>query len=150
MRSSVIAAAGLVALGAVAALAATSLAGGDDADIVSADRGLHPVAATEVSRDEAAGPAPMRQPRRASQKLSYVQTKPIQIPPHTEEAAEINKCPKGSKAVGGYFATTTDGKFLDLNQPVPDAPRKWRIGVFNSTDVADHAVFGIVCISDVR
>ena len=143
-------AAGLVALGAMAALAATSLAGGDDADIVSPSRGLHQVAAEEVPRDEAAGRVTLRQRRREPQRVSYIQTAPLLIPPRTEEAAEVGRCPKGNEAVGGYFATGNAGTFLDLNQALPDSPRKWRIGVYNATNEEDRVIFGVVCLSNVR
>lgn len=141
---------GLVALGATATLAATSVAGGDDGDIVSPSRGLHQLAAEEVSGGEVAGPAPVRQSRRGPQKVTYIQTSPILVLPQTEEAAEVGRCPKGNEAVGGYFATGHAGTFLDLNQAVPGAPRKWRIGVYNATNEQDRAIFGIVCLSDVK
>ena len=151
MRGSSIAAAGLVALGAVAALAATSLAGGDDADVVSPDRVLQQVAVEPVSRAETGGRLAQRGPRRGMQEVSYFETPdPIQIPPKTEEAVEVNKCPKGSEAVGGYFATANPGTFLDLNQPSRDSARKWRIGAYNSTMETEQAIFGVVCISDVK
>lgn len=151
MRRSVIAGAGLVALGAVAALAATSIAGGDDGDIVAADRGLRPLKVERVARPASGAPGTSREALRARQEVSYFQTpEPIVIPPMTEEAVTVTRCPQGSEAVSGYFATDDWGTFLDLNQPDPDSARRWRIGAYNSRGASQRAIFGVVCISDVR
>jgi hypothetical protein len=150
MRPKIASAAGLAAAAAIGALAATSLAGEDGGQAtILRDENIREVAAEPLT-PAGTTRVPLRAGGRPAQALSYIQTDPIVIPPKTEEAVEVNKCPKGSKAVTGYFETGNPGTFLDLSRPIPDSPRRWRIGAYNDTPNADEAIFGIVCLSQVK
>ena len=158
MRRVLIAITGLIAAAALGALAA-SLAGGDpptelvidpdrDAGLVDVERAAGPPDAGSLAAPRGKGEV------RAGQ-LGYFQTpQPFEVLPQSEEAATL-PCPKGYKAVGGYFVTGEAGTFLDLNapqvayepegtEPTP-SKRNWVIGVYNSTAEPRQVRFGVVC-----
>lgn len=124
MRGRVGIGASLIAAAAVGALAASSLAGPDEgagAPVLRASD-LRQVTAEPVTGGASSAAVPMRGGGRPAQALSHVQTQPITIESKTEEGVEVSRCPKGSKAVTGYFETGSPGTFLDLSRPIPDAP----------------------------
>jgi hypothetical protein len=158
MRRPLIAIAGLIAAAGLGALAANSLAGGEPAArlVVDADR-----EAGLVAVESSAGPGGAT--RRAggnarAEQLDYFQsTQVYEVAPLSEEAATL-PCPKGYKAVGGFFITARGGTFLDLSSPqvayanhVSDSSlkpsnRNWVVGVFNSTAEPQQVRFGVVCL----
>ncbi len=162
MRRSLIALSALLAAAALGAIAANGIAGGDSPTrlVIDPDRDRGLVAVEPASG--AAGSAATDRARsgKPGAQIDYFQTtQPFEVAPATEEAATL-PCPKGYKAVGGYFVTGRAGTFLDLNAPeVADPPdgsgsssttkpsqRNWVIGVFNSTPEPDQVRFGVVCI----
>lgn len=164
MRRFGLAAAALLVAGALGALAA-SLAGGDPggpaAPAIDGDRRLGPLAVEPVA--EPASRLPLR--AGSGQKLDFFQTPdPLEIAPQTEEGATL-PCPKGYRAVTGYYVTGRQGTFLDLTAPevaVPpssepgeEAPEKaskrnWVLAVFNATTDADQVVFGVGCLNKLK
>jgi hypothetical protein len=152
MRRRLAGATAIAALGAVGVLAATGTAG-EDAAVQSgaADTDVERVAVERVPVGPRAAPRAAPQRRRDPQKLSYFEVPdPLLLPPRSEVAVELSRCPKGSEAVNGYFHPERPGTFLDRSRPVLSTARMWAIGAYNNTDVADQVTFGLVCLSDVK
>ena len=114
-----------------------------DVELAEAPPGAGSLAATRGKRGVRAG------------KVAYFQTpQPFEVLPQSEEAATL-PCPKGYKAVAGFFVTGEAGTFLDLDapqvayQPEGTEPkpskRNWVIGVYNSTVEPRQVRFGVVC-----
>ena len=163
MRRFGLAAAALLAAAAFGALAA-SIAGGDpDAPagpVVDEDRRLGELTVEPVEK-----PATRRPLRAGSgQKLDWFQTpEPFEIAPQTEEGATL-PCPKGYRAVTGYYVTGQPGTFLDLTAPEVAVPpstepdqdgekaskRNWVIAVFNTTAATDQVLFGVGCLNKLK
>jgi hypothetical protein len=161
MRRALIVIAALLAAAGLGALAASGLAGGEPGPpagiTFDPDRELGPLAVERV-RD----PGPSTRSAAGARgtgngQLVFFQTpEPFEIAPQTEEGATL-QCPKGYKAIGGYYLTGREGTFLDLNAPeIADPPsdpqtekpslRNWVIAVFNSQGEADQVRFGVVCL----
>ena len=153
----------LLAAAGIGALAA-SFAGGDPRAAgglaVDDDRRLGRLAVEPVERPAA------QQPLRAKtgQKLDWFQTpEPFEIAPQTEEGATL-PCPKGYRAVTGYYVTGEPGTFVDLTAPEVAVPpstepdqegekaskRNWVIAVFNSTATTDQVLFGVGCLNKLK
>jgi hypothetical protein len=142
----------LAALGAVG-IAAASETAGEDAAVRpgAADADVERIAVERVPASARAGPGATRQRRPGPQKLTYFEVPdPLTVPPRSEVAVELSRCPKGSEAVNGYFHPERPGTFLDRSRPVLSTARMWAIGAYNSTDTADQVTFGLVCLSDVK
>jgi hypothetical protein len=141
----------VAALGALAAVTASGIAGEDPASRPSRDRDVERVRVERVSvpaGDRAAG---TDRGRPGDQKLTYFEVPdPLDVPAHTEVAVQLSKCPKGSEAVTGYFQPERPGTFLDRSRPILSTARMWAIGAFNSTDTPDQVTFGLVCLSRVK
>ncbi len=147
MRISLAGAAAVVAAGALVALAATSIADeGGASPAPAADLELERVRVEPVSPRLA-----RRGAKSGGQALTYFEVPtPLEVPPKTEVAVELSRCPKGSKAVSGYFHPERQGTFLDRSRPVLSTSRMWAIGAYNSTDAPDQVTFGLVCLSRVK
>jgi hypothetical protein len=147
MRTSLAGVAAIVAAGGLVALAARGIADdGATTGTPSAGPGLERMAVERV---------PARRARRGSgsrrQALTYFEVPtPLEVPPQTEIAVELSRCPRGSKAVTGYFEPERPGTFLDQSRPVLSTSRMWAIGAFNSTSAPDRVTFGLVCRSRVK
>jgi hypothetical protein len=147
MRTVLAGGAAIVAAGGLVALATTSIADeGGAARAPAADPEVERVAVERVSPRLA-----QRGSARKAQALTYFEVPtPLEVPPKTEVTVELSKCPKGSKAVTGYFHPENPGTFLDRSRPVLSTARMWAIGAFNTTDVPDRVTFGLVCLSKVK
>jgi hypothetical protein len=165
MRRGLAAVAALTVAAGLGALLA-GLAGGDpaapDGPVIAAERQLGTLAVEPVDR-----PADRRALRAGDgQKLEFFQTpEPLEIAPRTEEGATL-PCPKGYRALTGYYVTGRPGSFLDLTAPEVAVPqpagepatgeeqkaskRNWVLAVFNATDEADQVVFGVGCLNRLR
>ena len=147
MRRTIAGTVAIVAAGGLVALAATGLAG-EREDPAGGS------AAIESERAAVERVPPRLAPRGSGtrkQALTYFEVPtPLEVPPKTEVAVELSKCPKGSKAVTGYFKPEQPGTFLDQSRPVLSTSRMWAIGAYNSTDAADRVTFGLVCLSKVK
>jgi hypothetical protein len=152
MRTSLASAGAVVAAGALAALAATSIAdGGAPAQPPASDPDIDRVAVERVAPSVANRQADRSPDRRGEQALRYFEVPtPLEVPPNTEVAVELSKCPRGSKAVTAYFQPERPGTFLDRSRPDLGTSRMWTIGAFNHTDTADQVTFGLVCLSRVK
>lgn len=168
MRRSLIAITGLIAAAGLGALAASGIAGGEPGPpppvAIDADRELGPLAVEPVDRPgEGAAALRGRGDNQTSEQLAFFQTtEPLEIAPRTEEGATL-ACPKGYKALGGYYVTGREGTFLDLTAPevaVPPAAedppgakpskRNWVLAVYNSTPETDQVDFGVGCLKKRR
>jgi hypothetical protein len=147
MRTRILGTIAVVAVGALVVLSATSPADeGGAPQTPAADLEPERVAVERVPTRAA-----QRGSREGRQALTYFEVPtPLEVPPQTEVAVELSKCPRGSKAVTGYFKPERPGTFLDQSRPVLSTSRMWAIGAFNTTDTADRVTFGLVCLSRVK
>lgn len=160
MRRAVIAIAGLIAAAGLGALAASGIAGGEagppEPIEIEADRELGPLAVERVNGPGPEARANVRGRGGKSQQLAFFQTtEPLEIAPQSEEGATL-ACPKGYKALGGYYVTGRQGTFLGLTAPqtaIPPQPdgakrskRNWVLAVYNSTGEPDQVDFGVGCL----
>ena len=162
MRRAVIAITGLVAAAGLGALAASGIAGGEPGPPepieIDSERELGALAVERVKEPGTAATG-LRGRGGSSEQLAFFQTtEPLEIASQTEEGATL-ACPKGYKALGGYYVTGRAGTYLGLTAPEaavppsgsdpPDAPpskRNWVIAVFNTTAETDQVDFGVGCL----
>ncbi len=166
MRRTVIAISALLAAAALGALAAGSIAGGErgrsDGPVIAADRELGPLQVVPANPPRSESRSTFARKGKSEQKLEFFQTpEPLEIASQTEEAATL-PCPKGYRAINGYFVTGRQGTFLDLNAPELAVPpgesepatkpskRNWVVGVFNATEQSDQVVFGVACLNKLK
>jgi hypothetical protein len=134
---------------AVGALVALGAAGSAD------DGATDPVPGGEVDPTrvtvESADREPQRGGKRGRQALTYFEVPtPIEVPPKTDVEVVLSRCPRGSKAVTGYFDPEKPGTFLHRSRPAPGSARMWTIAAYNSTDTTGRVTFGLVCLSKVK
>ena len=163
MRRALILIAALLAAAGLGALAASGFAGGEagtEEIEIDPDRELGAVAVQRVA-DPGAAVIGLERGKGSggSEQLAFFQTpEPLEIAAHSEEGATLS-CPKGYRALGGYYVTGREGTFLGLTAPEvaippgsggsPDAPpskRNWVIAVYNATDAPDQVDFGVACL----
>lgn len=164
MSRPLIALAGLVAAAGLGALAA-GIAGGDPPAaplVIDADRELGPVAVERAGDPGAATRTARARRRGTNTEVTFFQTtEPLEVAPETEEGATLS-CPKGYKAIGGYFVSGRERTFLGLNAPqiaaapdgdpagAPPSKRNWAIAVYNTNLEPDQVDFGVVCLRKRR
>jgi hypothetical protein len=146
MRSGLAGAGLALAVGALVALAATG-----SVDDGAADPGPGgKVDRTRVTV-EPIDREPQRGGKRRRQALTYFEVPtPIEVPPKTDVEVVLSRCPRGSKAVTGYFDPEKPGTFLHRSRPAPGSARMWTIAAYNSTDTTGRVTFGLVCLSKVK
>jgi hypothetical protein len=162
MRRALILISALLAAAGLGALAASGFAGGEPGTEeieIDAERELGALAVQRVAAPAAAATGLARgKGNDGSEQLTFFQTpEPLEIAAHSEEGATLS-CPKGYKAMGGYYVTGREGTFLGLTAPEvamppesgsPDArpsKRNWVIAVYNATDAPDQVDFGVACL----
>jgi len=152
--------AGALAAGAaLGAVGLAALAGGDEGAPplrIDPDRDLERLIvapATDPPREALRG--------NRGQQLDFFQTEePFVIAAGTEEGATL-PCPKGYKAINGYYVSGQPGTLLGLSAPqlaVEDtsgagakpSKRNWVIAVFNTTAADDQVIFGVACLNKVK
>jgi hypothetical protein len=160
MRRALIVISALLAAAALGALAASGFAGGEagtEEIQIEADRELGELAVQRVE-DPGAPAANLARGKGngGSEQLAFFQTpEPLEIVPGDEEGATLT-CPRGYKALGGYYVTGKPGTFLSLTVPEigmppgsvegPPSKRSWVISVVNTTAEADQVDFGVACL----
>ena len=151
-----------MAAAALGALTASGIAG-DGAPsrlVIDPDRDLSPV----LVKPGGAGARDRARAAGDDQQVAFLETPdPLEVPPLTEEAATL-PCPKGFRAIDGYFATSRAGTFLDLSYPQISSPpgsvpepgskpskRNWVLGVYNSSpDIPEQVILGVVCMNKLK
>jgi hypothetical protein len=137
----------IAALLAVLALSAVSLGGdGDGAVAISEKRSLRSAeferrAAKSTSAAAGATISGVRGAR-----LRYFVSDVFPVPANGRDDSFM-RCPRGFKAIGGYFET--DGGIVEDDSFHGPALRRWNFGLIDLTGVEGSARLGIVCLKGI-
>jgi hypothetical protein len=128
-----------LAVGGLAVFAAMSLGGSSSHGLIQT-RDFGTRAASPASGPNKAGAA----------RLNYFQTTHTFTVNAQDEDAFAIKCPKGQKAINGYFATSASGAVLDHSAVDPNNTRKWDFALLNvNTSGSVDYYAGIVCAKNL-